>query len=74
MILHGDLHIIPVTYIEERGCREVLQSTRARRHVIDSAGSVLVGTVGRGVLVDLDLEPGVGGNPRRIVSDILLQS
>ena len=73
MVLHGDLHIIPVAYIEERGRREVLQSIRSRRHVVDGAGSVLVGTVGRGVLVDLDLEPGVGGNPRRIVSDILLQ-
>src|SRR5262249_43024098 len=73
MILHGDLHIVPVTYLEERGSREVLQSTRPRRHVVDGAGSVLVVTVGRGVFVDLDLEPGVGGNPRRIVSDILLQ-
>src|SRR5262245_30360823 len=73
MILHGDLHIVPVTYIAERGCREVLQSTRARRHVVDGAGSLLVGTVGRGILVDLDLESSIGGNPRRIVSYILLQ-
>src|SRR5262249_3535561 len=73
MVLHGDLHIVPITEIKRRGCREVLQSTGARRHVVDGAGSVLVGTVGRAILVDLDLEPGVGGNPRRVVSDILLQ-
>src|SRR5262249_34876491 len=73
MVLHGDLHIVPITYIEGRGCREVLQPTRVRRHVVDRASSVLVGTVGRGVFVDLDLEPSVGGKPRRIVSDILLQ-
>jgi hypothetical protein len=34
---------------------------------------VLVRTVGRGVLVDRDFKPSVGGNPRRIVVDILLQ-
>jgi hypothetical protein len=35
---------------------------------------VLVSTVGRGVLVDLDFEPSVGGNPGRILEDIFLQS
>src|SRR5262249_23080179 len=73
MVLQGNLHIVPITEIKRGGCREVLQSARARRHVVDGPGSVLVGTVGRRILVDLDLEPGEGGNPRSIVSYILLQ-
>src|SRR5437764_15187615 len=73
MVLDGERHVVPTTGIYGWRSREVLQTTRSSQHVVNGASSVLVNSVGGGILVDLDFEPGVGGNPRRITKDILLQ-
>src|SRR5262249_30861625 len=68
----GDLHLVPIAWSQGWGGRETLQATSASRDIVDGARPVLVGSVGSGPFVDLDLETCVSSDPRCVRSDVLL--